>query len=149
MVLTADEIINGIDNYKEIKIESANDTVFLRPLSKGEWESVNRIRQDSLGDYITNEKAHNLSRNQRMSNIESQLKFNIKENSDAEFKAQIEAIYLSMDNEGYSVKTTKKQIKQFPSDIFDELYEKVKEISGINDEFETLEDDIDNFPEDE
>lgn len=149
MVLTANDIINGIDDYKEIKIEAADDTVYLRPLSKGEWESTNKIRQDSLGDYVTNEKAKAVSRNQRVSNIESQLKFNIGENSEADFKAQVEAIYLSMNNEGYSEPNTREQIKQFPSDVFDEIYENVKRISGISDDaIVTMEDDIDDFPED-
>lgn len=146
MVLTADEILNGIENYEEIKIESLNDTVYLRPLSKGEWESVNSIRQESLGDYTTNEKAQSLSRKQRVSNIESQLKFNIKANSAADFKAQIEAIYLSMDNSGYESKTPREKIKKFPNDVFDEIYENVKKISGIHDDVQ-LEDDVEDFLE--
>lgn len=149
MVLSAEEIINGIDDYREIKIEAANDTVYLRPLSKGEWESTNRIRQESLGDYVTNETS-NVSRNKRVANLEAQLKFNISENGDADFKAQVEAIYLSMDNPGYGkTKNTREQIRKFPSDVFDEIYENVKKISGISDEaLETLEDDIEQFPED-
>lgn len=146
MVLTADEILNGIENYEEIKIEALNDTVYLRPLSKGEWESVNSIRHESLGDYTTNEKAQSLSRKQRVSNIESQLKFNIKANSAADFKAQIEAIYLSMDNSGYESKTPREKIKKFPNDVFDEIYENVKKISGIHDDVQ-LEDDVDDFLE--
>ena len=149
MVLSAQDIINGIDDYKEVKIESANDTVYLRPLSKAEWESTNKIRQDSLGDYVTNEKAKAVSRTQRISNIESQLKFNIGENSEADLKAQIEAIYLSMNNDGYAEENTREQIKKFPSDVFDEIYENVKEISGVSEEaVETMEDDVDEFPED-
>lgn len=149
MVLSASDIINGIEDYKEVKIESANDTVYLRPLSKGEWESTNKIRQDSLGDYVTNEKAKAVSRTQRISNIESQLKFNIGENSEADFKAQVEAIYLSMNNDAYTEENTREQIKKFPTDVFDEIYEKVKEISGISEQaIETMEDDVDEFPED-
>lgn len=149
MVLTAEDIVNGIDEYKEVHIKSADDTVYLRPLSKGEWEATNRIRQDSLGDYTTNEKAKATSRNQRISNIESQLKFNIGENGDADFKAQVEAIYLSMNNPGYDKKQTKEQIRKFPPAVFDEIYEKVKEITGITEEdVETLEDDVDEFLED-
>lgn len=149
MVLTADEIINGIAEYKEEKIEALNDTVFLRPLSKGEWEKTNSIRQESLGDYTTNEKAKAISRKQRVSNIESKLSFNIKENGDADFKAQVEAIYMSMDNPGYEKPTPRDTIKKFPPDVFDEIYEKVKEISGVSDDaIVELEDDVDNFPED-
>lgn len=149
MVLTADDIIMGIEDYKEEEIESLNDTVYLRPLSKGEWEKVNSIRQEALGDYTTNETAKSLSRNQRVSNIKSQLKFNIKENGDADFKAQVEAIRLSMDNPGYEKPTPASTIEKFPSDVFDEIYEKVKQISGISDDaIVELEDDVEDFPED-
>ena len=85
--------------------------------------------------------------NQRVSNIESQLKFNIKDNNDADFKAQIEAIYLSLDNGGYDKPTPKEKIKALPSDVFNEIYSKVKEISGINDDFAQLEEDVEDFPE--
>ena len=149
MVLTADDILNGIDEYKEVEITSLNDTIYLRPLSKAEWEKTNSIRQESLGDYTTNEKAKAISRKQRISNIESQLKFNIKENGDADFKAQVEAIYMSMDNPGYGSPTPRDKIKKFPSDVFDEIYEKVKEVSGISeDSIVDLEDDVEEFPED-
>lgn len=149
MVLTADDILNGIEEYKEVPIDTLNDTIYLRPLSKAEWEKTNSIRQESLGDYTTNEKAKSISRKQRISNIESQLKFNIKENGDADFKAQVEAIYMSMDNPGYGEPTPKEKIKKFPSDVFDEIYEKVKEVSGISeDAIVDLEDDVEEFPED-
>ena len=149
MVFTADDILNGIDEYKEVEIASIQDTVYLRPLSKGEWEKTNSIRQEALGDYTTNERAKSISRNQRVSNIESQLKFNIRENGDADFKAQVEAIYMSMDNPGYEKATPRDKIKQFPPDVFEEIYEKVKEISGIHDDDVDvdLEEEIDNFPE--
>lgn len=148
MVLTADDILNGIEEYKEVEIESLNDTIYLRPLSKGEWEKTNSIRQSALGDYTTNETAKSLSKNKRVSNIQSQLKFNIKENGDADFKAQVEAIYMSMDNPGYEKATPRDKIKNFPPDAFDEIYEKVKEISGISDDaIVNLEDDVEDFPE--
>ena len=57
MVLTVEDILNGIEEYKEVHIEALGDTMYLRPLSKGEWEKTNSIRQESLGDYVTNEKA--------------------------------------------------------------------------------------------
>lgn len=147
MVLTIEEILNGVEDYKEVYLESLDDTVFLRPLSKGEWEKTNSIRQESLGDYVTNEKAQAVSRNQRVSNIESQLKFNIKQNADADFKAQVEAIFMSCDNPGNEKPPKRTDIEKLPAGIFDEMYEKVKELTGINDD-EDLEDDVEDFPED-
>lgn len=146
MVLTIEEILNGVEDYKEVYLESLDDTVFLRPLSKGEWEKTNSIRQESLGDYVTNEKAQAVSRNQRVSNIESQLKFNIKKNADADFKAQVEAIFMSCDNPGNKNPPKRTDIEKLPAGIFDEMYTKVKELTGINDDVE-LEDDVEDFPE--
>lgn len=146
MVLTIEEILNGVEDYKEVYLESLDNTVFLRPLSKGEWEKTNSIRQESLGDYVTNEKAQAVSRNQRVSNIESQLKFNIKKNADADFKAQVEAIFMSCDNPGNKNPPKRTDIEKLPAGIFDEMYEKVKELTGINDDVE-LEDDVEDFPE--
>ncbi|WP_405296345.1 hypothetical protein [Methanobrevibacter sp.] len=146
MVLTIEEILNGVEDYKEIYLESLEDTVFLRPLSKGEWEKTNSIRQESLGDYVTNEKAQAVSRNQRVSNIESQLKFNIKQNADADFKAQVEAIFISCDNPGNEKPPKRTDIEKLPAGIFDEMYEKVKELTGIDDDV-VLEDDVEDFPE--
>lgn len=146
MVLTIEEILNGVEDYKEVYLDSLDDTVFLRPLSKGEWEKTNSIRQESLGDYVTNEKAQAVSRNQRVSNIESQLKFNIKQNADADFKAQVEAIFMSCNNPGNEKPPKRTDIEKLPAGIFDEMYTKVKELTGINDDVE-LEDDVEDFPE--
>lgn len=149
MVLTVDDILNGVAEYKEVPIEALNDTMYLRPLSKGEWEKTNSIRQDALGDYITNEKAKAVSRNQRIADIESKLSFNIKENSDADFRARVEAIHMSLNNPGYEKPPSKDAIKKLPNDAFDEIYEKVREISGVSeDAIVKLEDDVDEFPED-
>ena len=148
MVLTVEDILNGVEEYKEVPIESLNDTMYLRPLSKGEWEKTNSIRNESLGDYVTNEKGRATSRNQRRADIESKLKFNIKENADSEFRARIEAIHMSLTNPGYVNPPSKEAIKMLPADVFDEIYEKVKELSGVTDiAMDNLEDDVDDFPE--
>lgn len=149
MVLTVEDILNGVEECKEVRIEALNDTMYLRPLSKGEWEKTNSIRQESLGDYVTNEKAKAVSRKQRIADIESQLSFNIKENGDADFRARVEAIHMSLNNPGYEKPPSKESIKKLPNDAFDEIYEKVREISSVSEEaIVELEDDVDEFPED-
>ena len=116
MVLTVAEILEGIEKYEEVEIKALNDTVYLRPLSKSEWAKVDSIRQEALGDYVTNEKAKALkNRTQRTAEINSQLKFNF-------------------------------QIVKLSPHIFDEMYEKVCELSGIN---RDLEDEVEEFPENE
>ena len=146
MVLTVAEILEGIEKYEEVEIKALNDTVYLRPLSKSEWSKVDSIRQEALGDYVTNEKAKAKNRKQRTAEINSQLKFNIKKNSEADYRAQIEAIFLSLDNPGNKgQESTKEQIVKLSPHIFDEMYEKVCELSGIN---RDLEDEVEEFPED-
>ena len=148
MVLTVAEILEGIEKYEEVEIKALNDTVYLRPLSKSEWAKVDSIRQEALGDYVTNEKAKALkNRTQRTAEINSQLKFNFKKNAEADFKAQTEAIFLSLDNPGNKGQvSTKDQIVNLSPHIFDEMYEKVCELSGIN---RDLEDEVEEFPENE
>ena len=74
------------------------------------------------------------------------MKFNIKKNADADFKAQVEAIFMSCDNPGNKNPPKRTDIEKLPAGIFDEMYEKVKELTGINDDVE-LEDDVEDFPE--
>ena len=146
MVLTVAEILEGIEKYEEIEIKTINATIYLRPLSKSEWSKVDSIRQEALGDYVTNEKAKAKNRKQRTAEINSQLKFNIKKNSEADYRAQIEAIFLSLDNPGNKgQETTRDEIAKLPPKTFDEIYEKVCEISGIDTD---LEDEVEEFPED-
>ena len=148
MVLSVADILNGIDEYQEVRIESIDDTMYLRPLSKGEWDKIQAIRQESLGDYVSNEKTTAASRRQRAAQIESRLSFNIKENGEADSQAQVETIFLSLDTPGNETKTTRKEIEKLPPNVFDEIYDNVLKISGI-DENTDLEEDVNDFPEDE
>ena len=148
MVLTKSQILNGINETKERYIKSKNDTVALRPLSNGEWNKIEEIQNEAIGEYTTTEKAKQASRRQRVqSQMEAQGKINVKETSKAEAKAKIEAVFLSLDNEVYKDdKFTREDVKNMGRDVFNEIYEQVRIISGLEDDIEK---DVKDFPEDE
>ena len=144
MVLTKSQILNGINETKERYIKSKNDTVALRPLSNGEWNKIEEIQNEAIGEYTTTEKAKRASRRQR---VEAQGKINVKETSKAEAKAKIEAVFLSLDNDVYKDdKFTREDVKNMGRDVFNEIYEQVRIISGLEDDIEK---DVKDFPEDE
>ncbi|MBQ6351089.1 MAG: hypothetical protein IJI42_09200 [Methanobrevibacter sp.] len=148
MVLTKSQILNGINETKERYIKSKNDTVALRPLSNGEWNKIEEIQNEAIGEYTTTEKAKQASRRQRVqSQMEAQGKINVKETSKAEAKAKIEAVFLSLDNDVYKDdKFTREDVKNMGRDVFNEIYEQVRIISGLEDDIEK---DVKDFPEDE
>ena len=146
MTLSISEILNGTDDTQEVKIESLNDTVFLRPLSVGEWNKVQEIQQAPLGDYITNERSITRKKRRVKGEMEAQATINIKDSNKGTYDAQIEAIYINADNsENKEDKWSKDKIKKMPKSVFDEIYAKVIEISKIEDD--EMEEDVDNFPE--
>ena len=56
MFLSKADLISGKDNIQEVKIESLNDTIFLRPLTRGEWDKIEEIETASMGKFTTTEK---------------------------------------------------------------------------------------------
>ena len=98
MTLSISEILNGTNDTQEVKIESLKDTVFLRPLSVGEWNKVQGIQQAPLGDYITNERSITRKKRRVKGEMEAQATINIKDSNKGTYDAQIEAIYISADN---------------------------------------------------
>lgn len=154
MVLTKSQILNGIKNVEIREIKSLenifdDNEVALRPLSNGEWNRIEEIQNEAIGEYTTTERAKQASRRQRVqSQMEAQAKINVKETSKAEAKAKIEAVYLSLDNDHYSndEKFTRKDIENMGIGVFNEIYEHVRIISGLEDDIEK---DVKDFPEDE
>lgn len=147
MVLTKAQILNGIENYEEVFIKSLDDTVALRPLSNGEWNRIEEIQNAALGEYTTTEKAKNSNRRKRIqSQMEAQAKINVKETSKAEAQAKIEAVYLSLDNDHYKDdKFTRKEIENMGRGVFNEIYDQVRILSGLEDD--NLENEVKDFPE--
>ena len=146
MVLTKSQILNGIKEVEIVKIDLLDDEVALRPLSNGEWNKIEEIQNEALGEYTTTERAKHASRKQRIqSQMEAQAKINVKETSKAEAKAKIEAVFLSLDNDYYKDdKFTRDDILNMGRGVFNEIYEQVRIISGLE---EDLEKEVKDFPE--
>ena len=143
MVLSISEILNGKDDYQEHYIESLKGEICLRPLTTGEWDKIDEIRQKDLGDYTINEKTFTQKKRRVKGEMESRARFNINASSKATKKAMYEAIKLSTDNEGNPEKWTIEHIKKLHKNEVTEIYEKIEEISGVD------EDEVEDFPEDE
>lgn len=154
MVLTKSQILNGIKDVEIVEISSLKDIyedneVALRPLSNGEWNKIEEIQNEAIGEYKTTERAKQASRRQRVhSQMEAQATINVKETGKADAKAKMEAVFLSLDNEYYSKeeKFTREDIKKMGRKVFDEIYDQVRIISGLDDD---LEKEVKDFPEDE
>ena len=144
MVLSISEILNGKDDYQEYYIESLEGEICLRPLTSGEWDRIDEIKQKDLGDYTINEKTITKKKRRVKGEMESRAKFNINTSSKATKKAMYEAIKLSTDNEGNPEKWTLDHIKKLHKNEVTEIYEKIEEISGVEDE--DIE-DVEDFPE--
>lgn len=142
MVLAISEILNGKDDYQEYHIDALGGEICLRPLTTGEWDKIDEIRQKDLGDYTINEKTFTKKKRRVKGEMESRAKFNINASSKATKKAMYEAIKLSTDNEGNPEKWTLEDIKKLHKNEIEEIYEKIEEISGVE------EDEVEDFPED-
>lgn len=145
MVLSISEILNGRDDYHEYYIKSLDGEICLRPLTSGEWDKIDEIKQKDLGDYTINEKTITKKKRRVKGEMESKAKFNINASSKATKKAMYEAIKLSTNNPGNPEKWTMDHIKKLRKNEVAEIYEKIEEISGANDE--DLEAEIEDFPE--
>ena len=104
MVLTKSQILNGVNKIERIYIKKLGDKVALRPLSNGEWNEIEAIQNEAIGEYTTTERAKQATRRQKIqSQMEAQAKINIKETNKAEAEAKLEAVYLSLNNDVYKM----------------------------------------------
>ena len=135
-ILKKSDILLGIDEPRQIRIESLGGELYLRPLSSAEVNKVVEIEAEGLGNF----EASNLNRKTSATG-----KMNLKKMNEASAKAQYEAIYLSINNPLNEDEWTKEELQSLRKDAITELYEKIMEISGAN----TTEQDMKKFPEDE
>ena len=133
-ILKKSDILLGIDEPRQILIESLGGEIYLRPLSSAEVNKVVEIEAEGLGNF----EASNLNRKTSATG-----KMNLKKMNEASAKAQYEAIYLSINNPKNEDEWTKEELKSLRKDAITELYNKIMEISGAN----TTEQDMKKFPE--
>ncbi len=147
--LTRNEILNGINNIEKYTIESLNGEIWLRPLSQSEIGQVNNIEAAGFGKFKTEEKAKRGVRQQIGSEMKSFGELNVKETQKASNEAKTKAVLFSITNAKYTDDPfTQTDIESLPGKVFNEIYEKVKEISGLGEDV-NLEEEVDSFPENE
>ena len=88
-ILKKSDILLGIDEPRQILIESLGGEIYLRPLSSAEVNKVVEIEAEGLGNF----EASNLNRKTSATG-----KMNLKKMNEASAKAQYESIYLSINN---------------------------------------------------
>lgn len=144
-ILTKSAILKGKNNIEAHHIKSLDGEIYLRPLTQGEWTEIEKIEAKALGSFKTSEKSRKKGRRQLPSSLESSGEINAEKQTAAAAKAKIETIRLSINNEKNPDEWTTEEINDLTKKQVTELFEKVREISDIdNDE---IEDDIEDFPE--
>lgn len=146
MVLKKTDILMGNESYEEVRIESADDTIYIRPLTIGEIHQISQIKNKALGDYTANQKG-TTSKKRMKAQIEAQAKMNMEKLTLADNKADIKTVEWGLDNKGNVDKFTEEDVRNMIPDVFFEILEHVKEISHMEDD--DVEGEVDNFPEEE
>lgn len=151
MVIRKEDILKGIDDPELVMIEALGDELPLRPLSKKEWNRIERIEAKAYGKFEANEKAIKGRRQQKKSEMNTKGIIDLEKQNEAEFAGKTEAIYLSLNNGHLEAdKWKKEEVQSLRNDAFEEIYLAVRKLSGIKSEEdnEDLEKEVDNFPED-
>jgi len=142
-ILTKEILLNGIENTTEFKLESADGSVVLRPLSQKEVSEIDQIQSKGVGTFETQEKSR---RGRRVTNsVESMGRINVAKANAAKDDAQVRAVALSLSCKGE--KWTDEEAGALKNAVFKEIYGYVKELSGLEDE--ELTEDVEEFHEDE
>lgn len=149
-IIRISDIVDGTSKEEKYMIKSLNGEVWLRPLSQKEINEISEIEAAAIGTFETNEKSNN--RSARSRNIKSQLeskgKLSVLKTTQAQNQAKIKAVAYSLDNSKYAEEKeliTEEELLKAPSNVIEEIYEKVQEISGLNNS--ELESDVEEFPQ--
>lgn len=123
-----EDLLAGINEEVVIEVEIAEDdfkTFSVRKLSIDEQKHYKRIINKALGKVSTTER--NGFRN---SGQEAVAELDIAESGDAEYKAEVYLVQKSFETDGKSVEIS--DVKKIPSDIFDKVVEKLKELNNLD-----------------
>lgn len=133
-ILTKADILQGIDTPKKIRIESLNGEIWLRPLSSAEVNEVMNIEAQGFGTF-------NASNNRGQTMTDG--KMNLAKMQEKQAEAKYIAIHKSINNSKTSDEWTIEELKQFPKNAIDEVYNEVMNLSGVD----VTEADMKQFPE--
>ena len=135
-ILTKADILQGIDTPKKIRIESLNGEIWLRPLSSAEVNEIMNIEAQGFGTF-------NASNNRGQTMTDG--KMNLAKMQEKQAEAKYTAIHKSINNDKTSDEWTLEELKQFPKNAIDEVYNEVMTLSGVD----VTEADMKQFPETE
>lgn len=135
-ILTKADILQGIDTPKKIRIESLNGEIWLRPLSSAEVNEIMNIEAQGFGTF-------NASNNRGQTMTDG--KMNLAKMQEKQNEAKYTAIHKSINNDKTSDEWTLEELKQFPKNAIDEVYNEVMTLSGVD----VTEADMKQFPETE
>lgn len=147
-ILTLSDITEGTKKTIPVELKkSIKGTIYLRPLSQAELNEISEIEAEAIGIFETNEKANNRgSRAQQIRNqMETRGKLSVLETTKAQNKAKVKAVYYSLSNDKYDEEITEQDLLSAPSQVINEIYEYVQDISGLKNE--NLDAEIEQFPE--
>lgn len=144
----------GKNTKKTIVIEAMDgDTIELSPLSRREWGEVEDIEAKSMGEIENIQKEDNRpgfrQKSKKQMKAEIKMKMKVQNTIVDTREARARAIYLSASK--FDEEMKEDDVLELPTDVFNEIYEKVREISGIpkdEDEAEEMEKDFQNVSKD-
>lgn len=146
MALTKLELLNGKNNIIDFKPTGFDDCIYLRPLTVGEVNSLEELKNKALGTYVANETAkHQSSKKRIRGELTAQAKLNLEKTTIADNKANVLAVMWSIENEKNDFTLNEEEVKKLNPVIFDEILMKVKEISHWDVEDDDVESDAEDF----
>lgn len=145
-ILKKSDILKGIENVEKVTVEELGGEIYLRPLSQAEVNDVGEIEAAAMGTFETNEKSRRTKRQKNTSSdVSSTGKVNLAKTTKANNAAKVRTVALSLNNSKYPEGWDEEEVAQIPAKSFKIMYEKVREISGMDDE--DLDDEVEDFPE--
>jgi hypothetical protein len=135
-ILTKNQILQGINQITQIKIEALDGELWLRPLSSAEVNEILNIEAQGYGTINANNNARGQT--------QAEGKMNLAKMQEKQAEAKYTAIHKSINNDKSSDEWSYEEIKDLPSNAIDEIYNKIMELSGAD----VTERDVKQFPED-
>ena len=135
-ILTKNQILQGINQITQIRIEALDGELWLRPLSSAEVNEILNIEAQGYGTINANNNARGQT--------QAEGKMNLAKMQEKQAEAKYTAIHKSINNDKSSDEWSYEEIKDLPSNAIDEIYNKIMELSGAD----VTERDVKQFPED-
>lgn len=143
MTLRKEDILKGVNDPELIMIESLGGELPLRPLSKKEWNQIEKIEAKAYGKFEASEKALKGRRQHKKSQLNTKGIIDLEKQNEAEITGKTEALCLSMNNSHLECDNwSKEEIQGLKNDAFEEIFKAVQRLSGIKVEEDEEDDDM-------